>query len=208
MKRNKIKDSRVKDFMVLLMIMLLASILYSCSSVNPTVKPQGKKEKIISDDTVRLKLEFIPEEELVRKFGKENNPFVSPVSFLKSNRLMIFKLEIMNKGYSDLVISLNKIELQYGGINARPYNRFQLANFWGPRVERQSEYEKWNKSILKTVINKNVFDNHNVIQKGINTEGYLVFKGPFPDYGRAVIFIPIFDESARMLKRYEVDFEL
>jgi len=208
MKRNKIKDSRVKDFMVLLMIMLLASILYSCSSVNPTVKPQGKKEKIISDDTVRLKLEFIPEEELVRRFGKENNPFVSPVSFLKSNRLMIFKLEIMNKGYSDLVISLNKIELQYGGINARPYNRFQLANFWGPRVERQSEYEKWNKSILKTVINKNVFDNHNVIQKGINTEGYLVFKGPFPDYGRAVIFIPIFDESARMLKRYEVDFEL
>ena len=207
MKRNKIKDSRVKDFMVLLMIMLLASILYSCSSVNPTVKPQGKKEKIISDDTVRLKLEFIPEEELVRKFGKENNPFVSPVSFLKSNRLMIFKLEIMNKGYSDLVISLNKIELQYGGINARPYNRFQLANFWGPRVERQSEYEKWNKSILKTVINKNVFDNHNVIQKGINTEGYLVFKGPFPDYGRAVIFIPIFDESGRMLKRYEVDFE-
>ena len=208
MKRNKIKDSRVKDFMVLLMIMLLASILYSCSSVNPTVKPQGKKEKIISDDTVRLKLEFIPGEELVRRFGKENNPFVSPVSFLKSNRLMIFKLEIMNKGYSDLVISLNKMELQYGGINAKPYNRFQLANFWGPRVERQSEYEKWNKSILKTVINKNVFDNHNVIQKGINTEGYLVFKGPFPDYGRAVIFIPIFDESARMLKRYEVDFEL
>jgi len=207
MKRNKIKDSRVKDFMVLLMIMLLASILYSCSSVNPTVKPQGKKEKIISDDTVRLKLEFIPGEELVRRFGKENNPFVSPVSFLKSNRLMIFKLEIMNKGYSDLVISLNKIELQYGGINARPYNRFQLANFWGPRVERQSEYEKWNKSILKTVINKNVFDNHNVIQKGINTEGYLVFKGPFPDYGRAVVYIPIFDKSGRMLKRYEVDFE-
>jgi len=207
MKRNKIKDGRVKGFMVLLMIMFLSFILYSCSSVKHTVKPQCKKEKIILDDTVRLKLEFIPEEELVRKFGRKNNPFISPVSFLKSNRLMVFKLEIMNKGYSDSVISLNKIELQFGGINARPYNRFQLANFWEPRLERQPEYKKWSMSILKNVINKNVFDNHNVIQKGINSEGYVVFKGPFPDYGRAVIFIPIFDGSGRMLKRYEVDFE-
>ena len=201
------KRYTIRGFKFTFLLVFFLITITSCATNKMAVKPIESKLKTISDNNITIALKFMSEKELLKLFGKENNPFVSPVSFLKSNRLMVFKLDIMNKGYSGSAIYLNKIELQYGGINARPFNRFQLANFWDPRLKKQPEYKRWNISILRNVIDKNVFDNKTLIKKGDSMAGYLVFKGQFPDYGKAVIYIPIFDKSGRVLKRYEIEFE-
>ena len=206
MKRNKIIKRGVVVFGIACLIIMMLLTL-GCATDRVLIGTQKSKTKFISDDKISIGLKYLPKTELINSFGNRNNPFISPVSFLESNKLMVFKLSIVNKDYSELVMYLKKLEIQFGKVNANPYNRFQLANFWESRLKRQPEYEKWNMSVIKSVINKNVFDNKVVINKRESSEGLIVFKGPFPDYGEAVIYIPIFDKEGNIMTRYEIRFE-
>ena len=195
-----------KYFLILLLIYTLVFI-FSCATQKGVLKNPEERAKTIFGDNLTISLKYIPEKILLDRFGSINNPFISPISFLKSNRLMTFELNIIDKNYSSILVNLNKIEIQFGSISKEPLNRFQLAQFWEPRLRKQPDYERWNFSILRSVINKNVFDNDTLIKEGEATAGLIVFKGAFPDYGKAVIYIPIFDGSGKMLKRYEVEVE-
>ena len=198
----------------LIMVLFLISaetVLFSCSAINGVNKTVPERKGVISAvrswNDVEIELSFIPENILKQRFGEKNNPFISPISFLKSNRLRVFELKIANRGSREIVLYLNRVEIQFGGVNAKPYNRFQLENFWKPRLEKQPDYEKWNFSILRRVVEQNVIDNRVKIGKGRHIDGLVVFKGPFPDYGRAVVYIPLFSERNELIKIFEMKFE-
>jgi len=192
--------------LIFIMLFFLVFLL-SCAMDKERITLRGPVVKMVSDNNLSLSIQYFPKNELIKSFGKVNNPFVSPVSFLESNNLMAFKLKVKNKSYNNVVLYLNRIELQFVGINAKPFNRFQLANFWEYRLAKQSEYKNWNMSILKQVIKKNVFKNKFFIKRGEESEGFIVFKGAFPDYGKAIIYVPIFDDSGNMLNRHKIEFE-
>ncbi len=191
---------RIEVYIIIAMLFLL----FSCATQMETARKIDAVKKEVIDENGALGVSYIPESELKYRFGDINNPFVSPVSFLKSNKLMVFELGIRNNSINDFLLRVSKIELVSDGIKYNPLNRFQLAGFWEPRIKKQSQYKKWNMSVMKKVIKENVFDNKVTVKSGDFVSGLLVFQGDISEYGRLVMYIPLFRLNGEILKVYKV----
>jgi hypothetical protein len=99
------------------------------------------------------------------------------------------------------------VELQFGGKNKTPLNRFHLAQFWENRIRESESLRGWNSSKTRKVINNNVLPNELTVVPDTSSDGILLFRGNFPNYGTAAVYVPIFDEHGKRLSTFRFDFE-
>ena len=168
---------------------------FSCSStgLKSFVPKAGQKGffEISESDGIKIELRQLSEQVLTERIGRINNPFISPVSFIESNKLNTFSICVVNNRGEAIVIVLKEIEMQIGGRVIYPLSSFHLAEFWRPRIEKQKEYRKWNMSQLETNIKKYNMNDREIILPGKELKKYLVFKGELPTYGKADLYIPV-----------------
>jgi hypothetical protein len=89
-----------------------------------------------------ITMKYTNEEELEERFGTVNNPFISPPSALGLNRIMVFDVQIAST--MPIVVQLNRLELQFGGKNKNPMNRFHLSQFWANKIRESESHRGWN----------------------------------------------------------------
>jgi hypothetical protein len=150
----------------------------------------------------------VPEKELKDTFGRQSNPFLSQGSVLGMHQTIVFELEATPKNNfrGPFMIELSRIELQFGNINTDPTNQFQLISFWDFRLQKENVYHGWSMGKVRTRIKKNLLPNKFTINKDKGVKGYLLFKGAFPRYGDATIYIPVTREGEGMVKNFKFDF--
>jgi len=203
------RKQRVNFLFIAIYLLIIIIMGSSCATQKNIPDKPAQAEITKVQEEIMVKLRYIPEKQKVLKYGKENNPFVSPVSALRT-RLLVFECVIDTSGMPEgknYRIILNRIELQFGRISTNPLNRFHLYNFWEPRLKNQDEYKKWNRSVLRKIIKENVFPNELEIVPGEIKSGLIVFQGRFPNYGDATIYLPIFDKKNQQLTRFIFNFE-
>jgi len=189
----------------ILLFIILLSIVLSCSTGKFIVQSKDNPVKTIEEKGIKLTLQFLNEETLIKRFGKDNNPFLSCTSALGLNRIMVFELTVDAFDKKSL-IRLNKIELQFGRKNKKPLNRFQLDQFW-KSVNKKGDIKGKDISRMSLLIKKHVIPNDIDIEKRAGYNGLLVFMSSFPDYGNARIYVPVFKEDGELINNFRYDFE-
>ena len=205
----------------LIKIILLITIVFlfaSCSTERFIVRSRDIEIQKQTMNGITLSVKFLNEDDLVERFGRVNNPFIAPPSALGLNRMMVFEALVENnlKNTADpdaiaaivtIIIPLNKIEIQFGGKNKNPVNRFHLYEFWKNRIYKDDTYKKWNSSKINQLIKKTVLPNTVISKPQSDTAGLLVFMGRFPNYGTADVYIPIFTEDGNQLHNFRFVFQ-
>jgi hypothetical protein len=207
----------MKHSCALITAVFFAVVLISgCSSLKPpsapkhvtSIPPQSQTKSGITVD-----IAHVEEKTLKERFSKTNNPFLEPPSLLRLNKIIVFDVRIHvedgeNGSYSGAIFVLGEVELQHGGKIIHPENRFHLYTFWENLINRDDDFKSWNKGRVNSVIKETLFDNETTIQKGSATEGFFVFMGNLPKYGKGELYIPLFLDSGQKeaVFRFAFDF--
>jgi len=194
-------------------IFLLPGILFLilCSCVTSSLEKKYKDfpQQIQIKDNLKIAVSFLNEKKLNERFGKTNNPFISPPSALGLNKILTFNFEIENfsKTSFPLIIELKRIELQFEGKPFESVNRFHLYNFWKLKIEKNEAYRYWISSKVNLIIKENVFPNKLSVSPGEKSTYLLTFMGRFPKYGQVSIYVPVFDKNGNMVNNFRFQFE-
>ena len=194
--------------MFLFAALAAAALLCSCATTSVEVQraDTGVLQKSAQD--VDMSVRFLDETVLKELHGETNNPFISPPSALKMNRILVFEVTASSASAKpeNILLELGTMELQFGRNPEEPVNRFHLSNFWERRIEKNDGYRGWNKARLNNVIKEYVLPNTAQAASGERIEGYIVFMGKFPTYGDATLYIPVFESENKMLNNFRFQF--
>jgi hypothetical protein len=212
MEASFMKHTRVLFAAVFASLVLVSA----CSSLKHTsvpkhvtsIPPQSQTENGIT-----VNISHVEEKMLQDRFGKTNNPFVEPASLLRLNKIMVFDVRIhvengKSQGPTEALFFLGEVELQHGGKVIHPENRFHLYTFWENLINKNDDYKSWNKGRVNNVIKDTLFENETTVQKGSTAEGFIVFMGNLPKYGKGELYIPLFFEGGQKetVFRFTFDF--
>lgn len=178
------------------LFLLSTMVFLGCSTQKRFVRETGPIAITAEDLGMTLSLRYVSNDEIVKRFGKKNNPFLAPASLLSMNQFLLFELSIVTDQSvtSPFTVQLADMEIQFGGINTSPTNRFLLTSLWNRELRPQMEdkkYSGWTMGKIKSVVKKNIFPNEFQIKRGDRQRGLLLFKGSFPKYGEAVVYVPV-----------------
>ncbi len=197
-------------------VLALLVLISGCSSLKSasapkhvtSIPPQSQTKNGITVD-----LAHVQEKTLEDRFGETNNPFLEPPSLLQLNKIMVFDVRIHvedegSEGYSGALFFLGEAELQHGGKVIHPENRFHLYTFWENLINKDDDFKSWNKGRVNNVIKDTLFDNKTTVQKGSAADGFVVFMGNLPKYGKGELYIPLFFDSGQKeaVFRFAFDF--
>jgi hypothetical protein len=191
-----------KSPLVVLMPLLL--LLVSCESEPPPATQKGalKTEKI---DQLLVVARFLDEETLKLRYGRRHNAFISAPRIATPRRFMVFKLNFEEVSET-IIIKRKEMSFQFGGREAGPLSEFAMYDYW-EREDDSSEILPADQRRRKATIRDNLLPAEVKIPPGGRISGLAVFSANYPRYGTAILYIPIYDESERLLKRVEITFE-
>lgn len=181
----------------------LTLLLLSCTSLDPLVVQSEPVQRIETDD-YSIRIEFMDEAYLKALYGGRDNTFIAPARLL-NERFMVFDLEFTSKSDTYFQIEHRSIELSYEGRVANPQNRFHFGLFW-ENLDAEAEVSTAHARRRQTLINETLPPNTIEIERGSEDGGYLVYRGRFPQYGTAVIRVPVRDLSGRPAETHTVEF--
>lgn len=210
--KKKGNHMRIIHLIKIILIITIVFLFASCSTERFIVRSRDIEIQKQTMNGITLSVKFLNEDDLVERFGRVNNPFIAPLSALGFSRMMVFEALVENnsKNTADpvtIIMPLNKIEIQFGGKNKNPVNRFHLYEFWKNRIYKDDTYKKWNSSKINQLIKKTVLPNTVISKPQSDTNGLLLFMGRFPNYGTADVYIPIFTEDGNQLHNFRFVFQ-
>ena len=187
-------------------IVMVAILVNGCLTDRRPLQVQDRPIKKETHEGITATLQFVDEAILEAKYREEYNPFLTDYNRVQLRRLIVFVLTVENKSSEALLFILNRLELQYGGKSLQPYNRFQLDQHWeftdedrGTKALHIARREK--------IIEDTVLPNTYNLPAGAIMRGYVVFVGNTPNYGSAMVYIPLFQTKEVVLHRFEFPFE-
>ena len=190
----------------LVVVVIMTILLNGCLSDRRPLHVQDRPIKRETFERVTATLQFVDETILLAKYREDYNPFLTDYNRMQLRRLIAFELTVENKSPEALLFVLNRLELQYGGKALEPYNRFQLDQHW-----KFTDEDRGTKAVYKArrekIIEDTVLPNYYTLQAGGIMRGYVVFVGNTPNYGSAMVYVPLFESEDVMFHRFEFPFE-
>ena len=185
-------------------VTVIVVLVTSCLTQHMPLHVQDRPIKTDTYEDLTATLQFVDEVILKAKYREEVNPFLTDYNKFQLRRLVVFELTVENQSPDAILFVLNRLELQYGGKALRPYNRFQLGQHW---EFTDQEAKAIHKSRREKIIEEMVLPNSYTLQAGGVMRGYVVFVGNTPNYGSAMVYVPLFKLEDVVLHRFEFPFE-
>ena len=195
-----------KNFFRLAGIVIATILVSGCLTDRSPLHVQDKSTKEETYEGVTITLKFVDEAILKAKYKEEYNPFLTDYYSIQLKRLIVFELTVDNKSPGDLLFVLNRLELQYSSKPLHTYNRFHLSQHW-EFTDDDSETDASDIARREKIINNTVLPNSNTLRAGGIMRGYAVFAGNTPNYGPAMVYIPLFKTKDVVFHRFEFPFE-
>ena len=179
-------------------------LVSGCLTQRMPLHVQDRPVKTETHEKLTATVRFVDEAILKAKYKDEVNPFLTDYNRMQLRRLIVFEVTVENDGSDPLSFFLNRVELQFGGNTFKPYNRFQLGQHWEFVDE---EAKGIHKSRREKIIKQTVLPNSYPIQARSSMRGYVVFVGNTPNYGSAIVYVPLYKSQEREFHRFEFPFE-
>jgi hypothetical protein len=194
----------IKSLFRILIISGLVVMVGSCLTDRSPLHVQDRPIKTQIHEEITTTLRFVDEAILTAKYRDEVNPFLTNYNKMQLRRVMVFELTVENQSEEAIQFIMNRVELQYGGKTLQPYNRFQLGQHWEFTDE---EAKGIHKSRREKIIEETVLPNSYTIPAGGAMKGYVVFIGNTPNYGSAMVYVPLFESTDVVRHRFEFPFD-
>ena len=190
---------------IALAVLVLA--MAGCAGGPLPYQTQDDPIKRIDEEGVIITLRFINDETLKRLFGKGIiNPFIAPMHTIQRTRFLMFEMVVRNRREENVTLNLNQMELQFTGKHVQPINSFQLINFWKQKDDR-AEIRAIDRTKKEKTIKRYIAPNKILISPGSSFQGYLLFKGGFPNFGEVKIYLPPLGPSGRPVHVFEFGYK-
>jgi hypothetical protein len=180
-------------------------LLAACQSGPRTPAVQDDSARTASDPAVEMAARYLGEEELVRRFGTEDNPFLAPPFTLQGLVFMVFELDLKGVG-QETAFRLNQMELQFGGKAVVPTNEFQLSGFWETRMAHREEADMSAFRALERLVKRELLPNSFTLAPGAGRRGLLVFIARFPRFGQAELTAPALRQDGSPYRVFRFEF--
>lgn len=183
-------------------------LLAGCAQNRALRQTTGDRMISKTEAGVRATLTFLPQSELIKRYGERHNPYLPPATATNPNEYLLFELRVKAAGggdFGDLRVNLSDIELQFSGKIEKPTNRFHFINLW-ERFDRQKEAREYDLTTIKNKIDRTLLENENEADGG-SIVGLILFREKLPTYGEATVYVPVYDQNGRLVHRFEYDFE-
>jgi len=161
-------------------LILLLIFLYSCTTylqtyqVAPITREAGSAVFIIKP---------ISESEMYTLIDRNINPYVKYPT--RATRNYIYVIQLSASSQSDtLLIDYTEISLAIENHKSNALESYEMMNVWAPYVD-SFEKSQFRRKLDQTLLPKEI-----VLAPGQNVSGYMVFFGPYPAYGNAILSIP------------------
>jgi hypothetical protein len=185
-------------------------VLTQCATKKYVVSPRNK-----APDSDRYRLEmfitYLSEEDLVARFGTQDNPYRPPKSLASGNDVIAFEVQLSNATPEPgtVVVPLTSMYILAGEKAFPPTSAFMLADYWKRLLDKGQDTEdiKSTGSHMEHVINKTMWAEPAEVKSGGRHSGIVAFMGRFTQYGWGEIDIPVFDEKNRVIGIFKKEFE-
>lgn len=189
---------------ILITMLLLTGLLTGCVTSRQAMALLDEPIKTAEAEDLRVTVRFLDDSTLKAKFGDRTNPFLTDYFTMQLKRIMVFEITVENLRDESVGLVSKRLEIQFGGQNRTPYNRFQLTNYWD--VKQEDKVKGIYITRRNSVINDWVLPNELTVSAGGKVKGYAVFMGNFPSYGTAGLYVPVLQAQERAIHRFEFDF--
>jgi hypothetical protein len=197
---------------VLAVGILLPVLFIQCSTNRWVVTPRNVAPDRKEYD-IGVTATYLSEEDLVEKFTRLNNPYLSPKTLLSTSDMIVFEVTVQNRSSNrkPIVVPYESMRMIAADKSFVPINQFQLTSFWNNFLDKASTRDtrdyKSTGGKMGYVINKTMFANPAELQSGDTYSGIVAFMGRFTAYGIGEISIPVFDTQNRAIGVFVEEFE-
>ncbi len=196
---------KIRFFIFVVIFVPIIVFTFGCSTKMVTIQYPKPEKATLSEKGITLTLDPLEESQLEERYGKRENPFISPPSALGFNQMLVFLFSI--ESMEDVFFILKTIELQFGGKIKVPENAFHLSNYWEREAERQDPGD-YDPARMRRTIKQNVLPNDFTVKGDTKYEGLLIFQGRLPSHGSATVVVPVFKESGEHFHDFIFNMEL
>jgi hypothetical protein len=190
---------------MLLALVLLIGMLAGCVTSRQSLILQDEPIKSAEAENLKVTVRFLDEPTLKAKFDERTNPFLTDYYTVQMRRIMVFDITVENMRSESVGLLSRRLEIQFGGQNRTPYNRFQLTNYWKVKDEDRDTRNIY-RAQRADIINDWVLPNELTVAPGGKAKGYAVFLGNFPSYGTAVLYVPVLQAEQYVIHRFDFDY--
>lgn len=205
---------RNSSFMAAVVLTLTAGLLFTqCSSDRYAISSKNTAPDREEYD-IEAALTYLTDEALLDRFGKNDNPYMSPETLVSGSDIIAFEVTVQNNTPGDrtIIVPLESIRLVSGNSAYVPQSAYRLISFWDNNLKKRGSANwKYNyhstPGKMRYVINETMFANPALLKSGENYSGIVAFMGRFTKFGYGEINIPVFDEEARVIGIFAEEFE-
>jgi hypothetical protein len=199
-----IRNSCLKQGAVLAALGLLLG-LAGCRSTTYTWEKESLPAQSAAGEGYALTLRFVSEAELEERYGRRDNPFLTVRDRLMAKRTLVFELEAATE--RELSLVSHRIELVLGGKAVPPSNQFRLIEYRRLMTRGGREKDDSDLRAEEQLIRAEVLPNSLDLPAGKTTRKLVVFVANLSHYGRAELYVPLFDAGGREIAAERFDFE-
>jgi hypothetical protein len=197
-------------FTALLAALSLPLVLTQCASHRYVVSSRNK-----APDSDRYRIEmnitYLTKEDLVERFGDQENPYLPPKSLIGGNDLIAFEVTVSNGTPENgtVVIPLRTVQMLAGENAFPPVSTFVLADYWKALLDKGSDTNdiKTTGARMEYVIKKTMWADPVEVKSGDRYSGIVAFMGRYTSYGWGELDVPVFDEKSRVIGVFKEEFE-
>ncbi|MBO7048493.1 MAG: hypothetical protein J6W62_06260 [Spirochaetia bacterium] len=188
-----------------LLLLLIVCISFSgCLSTKKYHMAENNKKQTQELNGITVICEYLDEGDLVKRHGRDDNPYVDKDFVLTPVYSLVFEVEVKNKTSMMIKYDSRETELFFGEKSTR-------AAVIGD-IESKLEDEKNTKGSSKLaqlrLAKKTMYRNIVRIQPGESYKGYVVFINNFRQRGDCVLNLPFMYNSGNVAEAFEFNYQL
>jgi len=182
----------------------VASILISGCKTEP-LSIKGNPVQSFQSNTFSMTGIFLDRYTLQKRYGNKNNPFINVNYLITPREFMVIDL-IVRAEDQDLRLDVNKMRVEYATQNVTPLNKFLLIQHWNQEDQQDRDVRPIDTARKRSLINKTLLPDKVRISQGGSVRGLVVFSANFPKTGEAVLTVPVFDASGKLIERAKMKY--
>jgi len=188
-----------------LLFLLVVCISFSgCLSTKKYHVAENDVKQIQEKNGITVICEYLDEGDLIKRHGREDNPFIDKEWALTPVYSLVFEVEVKNKTSMAVKYDCRQTELFFG-------EKSTLAAVVGD-IESKMEDEKNTKGSSKLaqvrLAKKTMYRNIVRIRPGESYKAYVVFINNFRQRGECVLNFPLLYNSGNVAEEFEFTYQL
>ncbi len=162
-------------------------LLLMLSSCTITKKYHITDSSLIQEDEhdgIKVKCEYLDRQEIIKRHGAKNNPFLAPPMIITPHPAIIFELTITNMEETAVKLDIRDIDLYYNDKSYMPMSQSDMEI----KID-DDEIKGFYKNKQRKMAEKKMLSNVETIPGMSEKKGYLVFMRNFKKKGNAELVL-------------------